>query len=558
MTNSGKSEMFVFQKSTIERHIGLIAFCMSFFLSPWFYYPWRGLNSDGILYVRLAYIIDNFNLGTALSRYDWPFFSAMIATLHNFSQLSYVTAAYLLVALFMGFTALFFVEITKKLGGSSRIQWLAMLVFLSFETIINYRVTIFRDPGYWAFYLSAFYFFLEFAENLSIKNALLWFFSVITAICFRIEGMMLLGLTPLAVFFFNGISIRKKLVLYLTLYLPLIILLIMGIAFSLYEKFLFSTMWNVSRNVVTMHIGTLTFFVNFQTKVDVFKNGILPVTAKHGSAFIILFTGLTSYFVYKFFWSLGLLNTIMLFGAKGKKMIPFQQNQRLIFIWIFITSLVLPYNFIFQTEFINTRYLVSSTLTLLLLVPFVLEYCINHPNMSLRSFFSWCQKTPEVSAKKSIFTLKTLFIVYIIVSLGDFIFLLSEEYYKKTHSSNVQAQLWLSSHKQDFLPMQLCSTSSWAVFAVYGVSMSDKQIDHSSQDFLAPSSSCKYIVLVGRSFRSNQIEMFQQSPDWHLMRIFSGSKADRNVYLFERSPSIPPTPPLPPKKEHTQEPVFLK
>ncbi len=236
MTNSGKSKMFVFQKSTIERHIGLIAFCMSFLLSPWFYYPWRGLNSDGILYVRLAYIIDNFNLSTALSHYDWPFFSAMIATLHNFSHLNYVTAAYLLVALFMGLTALFFVEITKKLGGSSRIQWLAILVFLSFETIINYRVTIFRDPGYWAFYLSAFYFFLEFAKNLSIKNALLWFFSVITALCFRIEGMMLLVLPPLAVFFFNGISIRKKVVLYLTLYLPLIILLIMGIAFSLYEK----------------------------------------------------------------------------------------------------------------------------------------------------------------------------------------------------------------------------------------------------------------------------------------------------------------------------------
>ncbi|NNM58826.1 MAG: hypothetical protein HKM04_03330 [Legionellales bacterium] len=532
ITYPGQNQMAGLLKSITSQYVGIIAFFISFLLSPWFYYSWRGLNSDGILYVRLAYLINTYDFNIALIEYDWPFFSVLIATVSNFAHLSYITSAYLLDAVFLGFSALFFVEITKKLGGNVRTQWLAAFVFLSFETVINYRVTIFRDPGYWAFYLSAFYFFLQFAKSMSLKDASLWFFSVATAICFRIEGTMLLLLTPLAVFFFNGLTLSKKFKLYLSLYLPFITLCFIATIIALHEKSLFKIIWNTILNIIKTHIGTLSFISNFLHKVAIFNDNILPPTAKQGSAFIILFSGLTVYFIYKLFLGLGVLNTVMILGTKNKKVIPFETNQKLIFIWILTISLILPYNFIFQAEFINTRYLVSSTITLLLIVPFMLNYGISHPHMSLRSFFS-SQKSDNPK-KKSIFCLKTLLILYLIAGLGNFTFLFVKEYYTNWQSANVQANIWLTAQRK-VLAGIVCSSNTWPVFAVEGEGMSISQVNSHIEVLMPSESHCEYIVLVDKPSRKIRLKMLQESPGWRLVKTFTGLKKERNVYLFQRN-----------------------
>lgn len=525
--------MTYYLKSFANRHIAVIAFLVSFSLSPWVYYPWRVINSDGVLYLQLAYQANTQGLAQTFSHYNWPFFSIIISAFHRVFHLSYINSAYLLEAISIGFVALFFIKIVEKFGADKLTQWLALLVFLSFETIINYRGNIFRDFGYWALFLSAFYFLLEFTESRTLKYSLLWFFSAFTALFFRIEGMIFFILAPLVVFFFKDLSIKQKFFAYLKLYSPIFTLILVAILLAPFSYFhvkqeSLSLMQEIIRLFVT-HWGTYSLFAQLHIAILKFQSLILPKTAKDGSAFLILFIGMTGYFICKYIWTIGSLNFISIVSVGIKKLVPFKTNQRLVFYWLWTITLLVPYNFLLDHQFVSSRYMVSAALTALLVVPFALNYCATHPAFPLKTLFSK-SASPNSQQKTKIFSLKNFFILYLICAVGDFIYLAMRVFYHNNSSHYVQASNWLYENRHN-LP-DFCSTDTWLAFVVVGEKIASVHVDSQVVPLMDKASNCQYIAFMATPSRMDRLQLLQSAPDWTLIKTFSARSADRSIYIY--------------------------
>ncbi|MFN7097080.1 MAG: hypothetical protein ACK4PR_05940 [Gammaproteobacteria bacterium] len=521
--------------SLLNRHIALIAFLISFIISPWIYYPWHVMNKDGIIYLNVAYIANTQGIIAAFNNYDWPSLSIMIGELQKLTHLSYINSAFLIEALLLGLSAFFFVKIIIKLGGEQLTAWQAMIVFLSFETILNYRGDVLRDPGYWAFYLMSFYFLLQFAQMPKISTGLMWFFSTIAAILFRVEGIPLLLLSPFAVFFFKHYSFADKLKAWIKLYLPLFILAICAVLAMLFywthAKQILLASWHQVAMLFYVHGGNISVFDKFQLAATHFHDLVLPKVAKLDSATTILFIGLIGYFICKIIGNVGILNFILVLSSWVKKQVPFKENQQVIMIWLILISLLIPLNFLLGNQFISTRYLVSTSIILLLFVPFTLSYCITHPTLPIKHLFT-SKKYDIQNNTRSIFSLKALFILYMLVVAGHLGFLWWHAYYKNTSSVSVRANMWLYENRAQLA--NVCSTDSWPLFAVTGEQIAFDKVDSSLLTLLNDSEKCQYIVFVGSPTRLARLQLLQYSPNWHLYKMFQAHNSKRNIYIFSR------------------------
>jgi hypothetical protein len=434
----------------------------------------------------------------------------------------------------MGFSALFFIKIINKLGAVKLTQWLALLTFLSFETIINYRGNIFRDQGYWAFYLISFFYLLEFVETPKIIVGLLWFFSTIIAILFRVEGISLLMFAPFAVLVLKNFTIKEKIIAFIKLYLPLFIVIpCMGLIFLFYgneTKQIFITLWHQIFMLFYLH-GSPALLTKFQHVSQQFNDLVLPKAAKHGSAQIILLIGLTGYFIYKLIWNVGVLNVILILASYVKKLIPFKHNQKIIFYWLLIITILIPYNFLLENQFISTRYMVSGCITLLFFVPFALQYCIEHSSEAITTLFSRRVDTNKGKVF-SILNLKALFILYLLISAADLIYLGITVYYKNTSSHIVKANMWLYTNRAHL--SNVCSTDSWPIFAVDGPKISYSKVDSSLVSIMDKSSNCEYIVYVGSPAHYKSLPLLMTSPTWKPYKTFDAHNMIRSVYIYKR------------------------
>lgn len=533
-------------KTFIEKNLALLAFLISFTLSPWAFQPWRIINSDGIFYLHLAYMVNTQGLFTALSHYDWPFLPIIIASFHQLTHLSYATSAYLLNAIFMGFSALFFVKIIEQLRGNVLVQWLAILVFLSFETIINYRANIFRDLGYWAFYLSAIYYLLRYISDRRLEAGLLWFFSSIIALLFRVEGLALFLCSPLIILFLKNFSVKDKITAYAKLYFPLIACVPFIIGFVAYAWFyhdtLFTSIPAYLNSVLHAHLTNIPLLTKLEYQTSQFRKLILPKAAKDGSAQIILFSGLTIYFIYKFVWSLGLLNFLLMFATWKKKLLQTDTSQRKTLYWLLLITLLIPYVFLIQNQFVSTRYLVSAAITGLIFAPFALAYCFTHLQQKLSTLFS-NRSTNEYASKSNFFTLKNFVIIYLLIAVVDFAFLGYEVFYEKP-STMVKANIWLYKHKAR--RANLCSNEVWPVWIVGGENIINAKyarlgddIPQSSVDstldiLVQPSSHCQYIAYIYKPSAVHDTRLKRLYTGWSLQKSFVSKNNKNNIYIFAR------------------------
>ena len=176
------------------------------------------LNSDPVLYLQTA---DAFSVGgmqAAKEVYAWPFLSILIATLKAFTGFSTLVCAQLLTALFFASTCAAFVMITRELGGDRTTCWLAAFSILLFPTLSEYRHYIIRDSGYWAMIMLSMWAMLRYTCEHKLKYALTWFMFVCMGVLFRVEGIIVLVLTPLALLLNNNISWKTRAIMALKPY----------------------------------------------------------------------------------------------------------------------------------------------------------------------------------------------------------------------------------------------------------------------------------------------------------------------------------------------------
>ena len=193
------------------------------------------INNDGIFYLLAAEDVLLHGSAATHVGLKWPLYPLLIAGLSYVTHLPLTASALIWQAFFQVILVISFINIVRVLGGNKTIQVLAAAVIILHPTLNEYRSLIIRDFGYWAFLLTGFYYLLRYSQYPSWGNVLAWLFSVGLATLFRIEGVVIIALSPLLLFFVADTSWKTKLKLSFNLYLPWLVVACAIVLFLLFK-----------------------------------------------------------------------------------------------------------------------------------------------------------------------------------------------------------------------------------------------------------------------------------------------------------------------------------
>lgn len=218
-------------RSLLRDPAWLAAF-ISLIMSVWLVATDDMINNDGVLYIEASAQFLQGNWHAGLEVYNWPFYSLLIAAISKVSFLGLETSAYAVNVLLQALLAFVFVRSAQALGGNRRVAIAASILLLTNVTLNGYRDLVIRDFGYWAFFFTAFLFFLNFHRTRLLKYAIGFSLSIMIATLFRIEGIAFLVAAPL-IMLFDKEGWKTRLYNILKLSSPLILVAVLCVPFLL-------------------------------------------------------------------------------------------------------------------------------------------------------------------------------------------------------------------------------------------------------------------------------------------------------------------------------------
>jgi hypothetical protein len=188
-----------------------LAILVSIIFSIWVILTHDTINTDGVLYLDVAYHLGNFDWQAAAAIYHWNFYPALIALVSKLSFLSLENSAFLINTLFLAGLAWLFLSVLMQMGANHSVL-MAGLVLVSIHPYINdYRADIIRGPGFWFFVLYGTYLLIRLQETGRYRYGVFTALAFIMAALFRIEGVAFLLFAPLVLLIGNqALAIRIK------------------------------------------------------------------------------------------------------------------------------------------------------------------------------------------------------------------------------------------------------------------------------------------------------------------------------------------------------------
>lgn len=339
----------------------LVSLLLSFFA----FYTNDIINRDGILYLAMSKAYLDGGLLATAKLYTWPFFSMVVAYIHQITQLSLEHSAYLLNILLFVLLTDVLVLLSHKILPNTRQLVIAALLFLCFQTLNEYRDFVIRDIGYWYFCSLALYRFMQFLDTASIRNGTLWQLAAITAVLFRIEGMVILLALPLYLFATQPLknTVKQQLQLnYLFIIGMLIAILVLAAQSSSDLSAAFSKI-----NQISDYANLERFLTKFNNSTAIIENQILP---KYSDAYsgLIFGSGLIIMLIYKLTKaiSIGYIGIYLIgrWQRANLQKVPYKQ----LIIYLLAVNLIILLVFIFSRYFTSTRYTLITLISLLLLM----------------------------------------------------------------------------------------------------------------------------------------------------------------------------------------------
>lgn len=345
--------------------IRIITALISLLISSIAFYNADIINRDGILYVDMASTYAQKGLMGLLdySNFGWPFFSIVIAHIHQITQLSFETSANVLnTLLFVLFTDTL-VRLSNKFLPNHRQVAIAALFFLCFFTLNHYRAFIGRDVGYWAFCSLALYQFILYIEKPTIQKATLWQVSMITAILFRVDGVVILLGLPLYLFAIHPPKLALK------QFLPLFYLLIIGIMATMIIAVEQSSLASIFSKIssITKYINPDSVFTQFNANTKLIETQILNKYSAEYSA-LILSSGLIAMLLFKIFKALTLGYIGIFIYSRWENSPLGTTPYRNLIAYFLILNLIILLGFMFTEYFVSRRYTVLAVTSLFLLM----------------------------------------------------------------------------------------------------------------------------------------------------------------------------------------------
>ncbi len=326
------------------------------------------IGVDGVLYLRCAAAYNQGGLKAAMALYQWPFYSILIAHLHQLG-LSYITAARLLDALLQAWMVYFFIRIVFHLNPSPRVGLWALLCIICYSTLNDDRGFFLRDFGYWAFYLTSFWMALVFLKT--EKQRYLWLFglSILVAALFRIEGVLIALGTIVLFFCMPGWSFyvrcRNSFIMAWPFWLGALLFLLIG-SHNVYGGGRLQEIYNFITH------GLATVLQNRTQTIDLMDKALKPY-------YIFIHTNqmylgmLIGFFVYKIVTSTGVIYSGFAVYGWAKKALVLGRREKILWYGLMIIQVFILAVFLMNNLFLTSRYVLALCLLILLWAPFGIE-----------------------------------------------------------------------------------------------------------------------------------------------------------------------------------------
>ncbi|MFK8066915.1 MAG: hypothetical protein AB8D52_01570 [Gammaproteobacteria bacterium] len=338
----------------------------SLILSVIAYYFDDLINNDGILYMQAAQAYLKGGFSASAEIYPWPFFSVIVAFIHQLSGFTLEVSAYILNTFLFVLLTDVLVQLSKKLLVDDRQLFVAVLLILCFFTLNEYRHYIIRDIGYWAFCCWALFRFIEFIEKSSLKNFIYWQFTILISILFRLDGLVI----------FLGLPVYL-LVISSSKYMP-------ERGFRPNYKFIFSLTLISTLLIGTALVTTLVdtvdiynsytntgegkrFLALFENKVSIIETQILNKYSADYSV-LVLVSGLIMMMVYKLIkgMSISYLGVYLVSWMQQQKIAP--NKYRSLLLYFIGLNILLLLTVLFHRYFVSQRHAIIVSIGILLLM----------------------------------------------------------------------------------------------------------------------------------------------------------------------------------------------
>ena len=364
------------------------------------------VGKDAALYLAVAQQALEQGPQAAFQRFDWPWFSLLLAGTHWLSALPLEPAAYLWCAFFMAATCALLVSVSERFAAGSG-YW-ACLVVLSMPAFNHFRDDIIREQGFWFFCLLALSLALGWLESGGWRRAALIQLATLCACLFRLEAVLVL---PAIAFCLIGDLHRRA------GWSRLLELSALPLAAGVIAVLAMLARGGITQPRIAYYLSLLdphTLVAGFNLMASQFASAALAKYSTDDAGKIIFF-GVTATMLAKFFTLSGPLALPLLHPQSRQVVVAYWQRLRP-FVWAWLAYFGVLFLFFIQQRFINSRYV---SLLNLLAVPLLAVACL----LCARSF-------PRLA--------KALVVAAVVVMLSKVISLGT----KKTHY--LEAASWLS------------------------------------------------------------------------------------------------------------------
>ena len=156
------------------------------------------INDDSVLYFEVARLFSLGHWKEGFALYNWPLYPAIIAIVHQATNIAIQRVAQILDILFFSMTTFSFISLIRLAGGNKTTILCGVTLLFSTPYIVgDVLPMLLRDQGFWAFFLISITYFIHFHREPKFQTALLWQMACIVAVLFRIEAITFLALLPL-------------------------------------------------------------------------------------------------------------------------------------------------------------------------------------------------------------------------------------------------------------------------------------------------------------------------------------------------------------------------
>jgi hypothetical protein len=193
-----------FSASPVSKSIPLLAVVVSCVFSLFSIGTNPFLNNDAYGYLRAAEIFNAEGMRPVLDQYGWYGYSILIALADRLLPGGLIASAHVLNILSYALLVVAFIKICSEYLPGRRLELFAALTILSFPLLNEMRYFVIRDFAFWAFTLLGFLLLMRFARDRKLLTALYCGLALLTAVVFRLEGLLLVVAAPAGLLVSSG------------------------------------------------------------------------------------------------------------------------------------------------------------------------------------------------------------------------------------------------------------------------------------------------------------------------------------------------------------------